>query len=56
MITNRDLLNELLAMKEVGIHVCDNVLNHASLDDLKGYEGISVEQLASMFCELYNWV
>lgn len=55
MITNRDLLNELLAMKEVGIKVDDNVLNHARTDDLGGYEGIGVEQLASLFCELYNW-
>jgi hypothetical protein len=56
MITNRDLLNELLAMKEAGIKVNDRVLNHASSDDLSGYEGIGVEQLASLFCEIYNWV
>jgi len=56
MINNRDLQNELLAMREVGIPVTDGALNHARLDDLSGYEGISVEQLASLFCEIYNWV
>lgn len=55
MINNRDLLNELLAMKEVGIKVDDNTLNHARLDDLKEYEAISVGELASLFCDLYNW-
>jgi hypothetical protein len=56
MIANRDLLNELLEMKDAGVKVDDRVLNHASSDDLSGYEGIGVEQLASLFCELYNWV
>lgn len=54
MITNNDLLNELLAMREVGIPVTDGALNHARLDDLTKYEGISVEQLASLFQELYH--
>lgn len=52
---NCKLLNELLAMREVGIKVDDNVLNHARTDDLSEYRGIDVEQLASLFCELYNW-
>jgi hypothetical protein len=59
MITNRELLNELLAMREIGIPVTDGALNHARLDDLSGYQGITVEELASLFCELYNtkgWV
>ena len=51
---NKQLLDELLAMREVGIHVSDNALNHARTDDLSDYQGISVEQLASLFCELYN--
>lgn len=55
MVTNQELLTELRAMQEVGIKVDDRVLNHAYSDDLSGYEGIGVEQLASMFCELYNW-
>lgn len=55
MIKNQDLLDELLAMKEVGIRVDEAALNHARTDDLSGYEGINVEQLASLFCELYNW-
>lgn len=55
MIKNQDLLNELLEMKHAGVKVDDNVLNHARTDDLSGYEGIIVEQLASLFCELYNW-
>jgi hypothetical protein len=54
MIQNRDLLNELLGMRELDIHVSDNTLNHARIDDLSQYEGISVGDLASLFCELYN--
>jgi hypothetical protein len=52
---NNHLLNELLAMREVGIKVDDNVLNHARIDDLSQYEAISISELASLFCELYNW-
>jgi hypothetical protein len=46
-------------MREIGIPVTDGALNHARLDDLSGYQGITVEELASLFCELYNtkgWV
>jgi hypothetical protein len=53
-MTNTELLDELLAMREVGIAVSDNVLNHARTDDLSQYEGISIGDLASLFCELYN--
>lgn len=55
MITNSELIRELRAMQEVGIKVDDRVFNHAATEDLSGYKGINVEQLASMFCELYNW-
>lgn len=55
MIDKNELIAALRAMQEAGIKVDDNVFNHAATDDLSGYEGISVEQLASMFCELYNW-
>jgi hypothetical protein len=55
MISNQDLLDELLAMKEAGIDVSDGALNHALTDDLSEYEGIGVEQLASLFCEMYHW-
>jgi len=51
---NCKLLNELLAMREVGIKVSDNTLNHARTDNLSQYEGISITDLASLFCELYN--
>ena len=51
---NCKLLNELLAMREVGIRVDDGTLNHARTDDLSKYQGISVGELASLFCELYN--
>lgn len=53
--SNTDLLYELLAMKEIGIQVDDNVLNHARTDDISEYDGISIGELASLFCELYNW-
>lgn len=52
---NQALLHELLAMQELGIQVDDNALNHARLDDLSQYQAISVADLASLFCELYNW-
>jgi hypothetical protein len=55
MIANQDLLNELLGMKELGVQVDDNVLNHARIDDLSEYGGLSVADLASLYCELYNW-
>lgn len=54
LMTNQELLNELLAMREVGIAVSDGALNHARLDDLSQYQAISVTELASLFCELYN--
>ena len=53
-MTNQDLLNELLAMREIGIVVTDGTLNHASRDDLSQYASMSVTDLASLFCELYN--
>jgi hypothetical protein len=53
-MTNKDLLDELLAMREVGITVTDNTLNHARLDDLTEYEHANVGEIASLFCELYN--
>jgi hypothetical protein len=51
---NQQLLAELLAMRDVGIHVSDNTLNHALADDLTEYVGIGISELASLFCELYN--
>ena len=53
-MTNNDLLNELLAMRELGIPVSDGTLNHAREDDLTEYNNMSVSDLASLFCELYN--
>lgn len=53
-MTNQDLQNELLAMRELGIPVSDGALNHARLDDLSKYQAITVAELASLFCELYN--
>jgi hypothetical protein len=52
--TNCKLLNELLGMREIGIKVSDNTLNHARIDDLSQYEAISIGELASLYCELYN--
>jgi len=46
-------------MREIGIPVTDRALNHARTDDLSGYQGISVAELASLFAELYHckgWV
>jgi len=51
---NQDLLAELLAMRELDIQVSDNTLNHARTEDLSQYASMSVGDLASLFCELYN--
>ena len=53
-MTNEELLNELLLMREVGITVTDNTLNHARTDDLTEYASAKVSEIASLFCELYN--
>jgi hypothetical protein len=53
--TNCKLLNELLAMKDVGIKVDDRTLNKASSEDLTQYESMGITDLASLFCDLYNW-
>jgi hypothetical protein len=51
---NADLFAELSAMRELGVHVSDATLQHAQNDDLTQYAAISVSDLASLFCELYN--
>lgn len=53
-MNNNELLQELLAMREIGIYVSDGTLNHARLDDLSEYGGISYAELADLFCNLYN--
>jgi len=53
-MNNNELLQELLAMREIGIYVSDGTLNHARLDDLSEYGGISYAELADLFCSLYN--
>jgi hypothetical protein len=54
-MTNSELLNELLGMRDIGIRVDDRTLNHAMSDDIGGYASMSVADLASLYCELYNW-
>lgn len=51
---NTELICELVAMQEIGVYVSDNALNHAACDDLTEYAGMSVGDLASLFCEVYN--
>ena len=53
-MTNKELLDELLMMQEVGIPVTDNTLDHARTDDLTEYASAKVSEIASLFCELYN--
>lgn len=52
-ILSADLVAELTAMREIGVRVSDAALAHAAADDLSEYDGISVGELASLFCELY---
>ena len=54
MKRNQELVAELLAMRELGVSVSDGALNHARTDDLRQYESISITELASLFCELYD--
>jgi hypothetical protein len=49
-----ELLLELKEMKNIGIHVSDKTLQKARSVDLSEYDAISVSDLASLFCELYN--
>ena len=49
-----DLVRELLGMRDIGIRVDDRTLHHARFDDLGEYASMSVADLASLFCELYN--
>jgi hypothetical protein len=53
MMTNSDLVCELMAMRDVGTPVPDAAMYHAVRDDLTQYQAISVAELASLFCELY---
>jgi hypothetical protein len=53
-MSNSQLMEELLAMRELGITVSDDTMHHARTDDLTQYVGISVSELAALFCELYN--
>lgn len=51
---NQRLIDELLAMRQIGIVVSDQTIQKASEVDLSEYSGIMIEELASLFCELYN--
>lgn len=52
-MTNKDLADELRAMREIGMVVSDRAIDEAAKADLSEYGGISVSELASLFCELY---
>lgn len=49
-----DLILELEEMKKFGIHVSDKTLQQAKVASLEEYDAIKIEELASLFCELYN--
>lgn len=53
-IVRRDLIKELTEMRKLGVKVSDYCLRQAECIDLSDYEAISTEDLASLFCELYN--
>ena len=50
-----DLVLELTEMKKIGITVSDRAIEKAKVVDLSEYDGISVADLGSLFCELYNY-
>ena len=49
-----ELILELIEMKKLGIRVTDETLEAARNVSLTEYDAISVSDLASLFCELYN--
>ena len=49
-----ELILELIEMKKLGIRVADETLEAARNVSLTEYDAISVSDLASLFCELYN--
>ena len=49
---NKELVAELVAMREVGIAVPDAAIERAKTEDLSQYEAISVAELASLMIEL----
>lgn len=49
-----ELILELIEMKKLGIRVADKTLEAARNVSLAEYDAISVSDLASLFCELYN--
>lgn len=51
---NKQLVDELLAMRDIGVRVSEKTIQHAQTDNLQEYAGISIGELASLFCELYN--
>lgn len=53
-MTNTDLVCELLGMRDIGIRVDDRTLHHARFDPISEYASMSVGDLASLYCELYN--
>ena len=50
---NSDLVDELTAMRSIGMVVSDRAIEKAAEADLSEYDGISIGDLASLFCELY---
>lgn len=49
-----DLVLELIEMKKIGMRVSDQTIEKSKTVDLSEYDGISIADLASLFCELYN--
>lgn len=49
-----ELILELIEMEKLGICVADKTLEAARNVSLAEYDAISVSDLASLFCELYN--
>lgn len=53
-MSNKELADELRAMKALGIRVSKAAIKAAETEDLSEYDSASVAEIASLFCELYN--
>lgn len=53
-MSNKELVDELRAMKAIGIRVSNAAIKAAETEDLSEYESASVAEIASLFCEIYN--
>lgn len=53
-MNRQELLDELRAMKAIGVKASKAAIKAAETEDLSEYDSASASEIASLFCELYN--